>query len=307
MLEIRNSLIKAKDCLINLVFTFLSTIGLDYVLCFVVGPFVIMNIVYGILRATGIVTRTYFNSYQALMDKLAYGMIVGQLLFWICYYLVIRNKTMLYKFIIKSSLKLNKLTWKQIGFYIAFGIVTSGMFYNTNKFLGNVFPEAMKGDKQFLNSIKDSFAIIALSLSLTLITPIHEEIIFRNIVPRKLKKTFSPFWIIIIQALFFGISHGNLVKGLSTSFFAIFDFLIVLWSGSLYASIIVHFINNLQPFIKAFINIILIKVFSCSDILAGQILDKFYLLVGILFIPMLWIAYKNRKYNALDKEHPYYD
>jgi len=267
-----------------------------------------MSIIYKLLYTMGILSKYYYlHSRLARLDKMLYGLVLGEIFFIIFYYVIIRVKNKGDKSKIISSFNLNKLTLKQIGFYIAFAMITSGMYYSANKFLGNIFPDAVKSDKQFINGIKNSFSFVVLKLSAIITTPIHEEMLFRNLVPRKLAKTFSPLWIIIMQGLFFGFAHMNSVKFISASLYGIVMFIIVLWSGSLYAGIITHFIGNSQIFIQPFIKTTLIKVFSCSDILAGQILDKFYLLVGILFIPMLWIAYKNRKYNALDKEHPYYD
>lgn len=129
MLKARNSIIKVKDCLINLVFTFLSTIGLNYLLGFVIGPFVIMSIIYKLLYTMGILSKHYYlHSRLARLDKMLYGLVLGEILFMIFYYVIIRVKNKGDKSKIISSFNLNKLKLKQIGFYIAFAMITSGIY-----------------------------------------------------------------------------------------------------------------------------------------------------------------------------------
>lgn len=74
--------------------------------------------------------------------------------------------------------------------------------------------------------------------------PIGEEILYRGIVLNKLRNGFSIFTAIIIQAILFGISHMNVVQGVYAFVLGIVFGYVVIWTGSLYSSIILHIIIN---------------------------------------------------------------
>ena len=85
--------------------------------------------------------------------------------------------------------------------------------------------------------------------------PIVEEIIFRGIICRGLKKHF-PFWIaLVLSAVLFGLWHRNLGQVAYTLISGILYGYIFLRSGTILWSMLIHFVNNLLS----------ILVFSTSD------------------------------------------
>lgn len=77
------------------------------------------------------------------------------------------------------------------------------------------------------------------------LAPISEELVFRGVTMRIAQRAF-PFWVAnIIQALLFGIFHMNPLQGCYTFVVGLFMGYICEKGGSLYHSILFHFLFNL--------------------------------------------------------------
>ena len=81
-------------------------------------------------------------------------------------------------------------------------------------------------------------------LSVAILAPVLEEIIFRGIVLNRLNKMTGRNAAIILQALIFGFIHLNLLQGIYAFFLAIFIGYIYLWFDSVWYAIIVHVAYN---------------------------------------------------------------
>lgn len=82
-------------------------------------------------------------------------------------------------------------------------------------------------------------------LAVVILAPIGEECIFRGVTVRLLEKTGLKYWIInIIQALLFGIMHGNLIQGVYAFFLGLILGAIVYKYKSIYMSILGHLVYN---------------------------------------------------------------
>lgn len=78
-----------------------------------------------------------------------------------------------------------------------------------------------------------------------LLAPIGEELIFRGVSMRCFRRAV-PFWLAnILQAILFGIFHGNLIQGVYTAIFALLLGFVCEYGGSIYYSILMHFAFNL--------------------------------------------------------------
>lgn len=77
-----------------------------------------------------------------------------------------------------------------------------------------------------------------------ILSPVFEELLYRGIIFNKLRTGFSIFGAVMIQALFFGIGHMNLVQGTYAFLIGILFGYVVAWTGSLYSSIILHITIN---------------------------------------------------------------
>lgn len=82
-------------------------------------------------------------------------------------------------------------------------------------------------------------------IATVILAPVGEEIIFRGLTIEYLKKAGAGFWVInVIQALFFGIAHMNLVQGTYAFLLGLACGYVVLRYESLLAGIAVHFVFN---------------------------------------------------------------
>lgn len=81
-------------------------------------------------------------------------------------------------------------------------------------------------------------------LSVVLLGPIVEEILFRGIIHNLIKKVTHPIVAIVISGLLFGIWHGEPIQVVYTAIFGIALAVIYEYSGSLWITIGMHILNN---------------------------------------------------------------
>lgn len=92
--------------------------------------------------------------------------------------------------------------------------------------------------------LTEDISIIMMIYSVCL-APISEELIFRGVTMRIARKSF-PFWIAnIMQALFFGIFHLNIIQGCYAFALGLFLGYVCEYGGSIYHAILFHFLFNL--------------------------------------------------------------
>lgn len=77
-----------------------------------------------------------------------------------------------------------------------------------------------------------------------LVVPFVEEIVFRGAIMRNLKRHMPIAAVLVIQAALFGLYHMNLVQGFMAFFLGLNIGLAVYFSGSLWAGILIHALNN---------------------------------------------------------------
>ncbi len=84
-----------------------------------------------------------------------------------------------------------------------------------------------------------------LFLTVGLLAPAAEELIFRGLVFRRMKDFMNPWAAIILSALLFGIYHGNMIQFLYASLMGILLAVIYHRTGTLWTSILAHLVANL--------------------------------------------------------------
>ncbi|MCY6355021.1 CPBP family intramembrane glutamic endopeptidase [Clostridium sp. ZS2-4] len=82
-------------------------------------------------------------------------------------------------------------------------------------------------------------------LGLLIFVPIFEEILFRGIIYNKLRENIDVFSAIIIQALIYGLFHGNAFQAVYTGVLGVILAIVYTWSDSIWTSILTHGIFNL--------------------------------------------------------------
>ena len=109
---------------------------------------------------------------------------------------------------IKARLKINKITLKTIVTVILIALALNFVFQST-QFL---FPESMRGELASemdtdLSGVKSFIGFI----TVVIIAPFSEEILFRGLILGELAKCFNMHIAIILQAVLFGVMHGNII------------------------------------------------------------------------------------------------
>ncbi len=115
----------------------------------------------------------------------------------------------------------------------------------------------------------------------TIIAPITEEIFFRGLILVFLLKKFSPFKAIIISSLLFSIAHLRFDDFISLFFYGIVFALIFYKTGSLYMSIIAHFLTNL---ILSFIDVEKINLMNMNGVHLILFVIGFVFIVATIYM-----------------------
>ncbi|MCT4688702.1 CPBP family intramembrane glutamic endopeptidase [Vallitalea sp.] len=175
---------------------------------------------------------SFFASHSLLITIIAWVVTFGIILL---IYLISKNS-----FINETNLN-KRISFKTIAICIVCGIginiAIDGILTMIN--INELVPEY----EELMASISNNNFYITL-ISVGILAPIFEELLYRGIVLNKLRNGFSIFGAVMIQAIFFGIGHMNLVQGTYAFLIGIILGYVVVWTGSLYSSIILHIVIN---------------------------------------------------------------
>lgn len=174
---------------------------------------------------------------------------------------------------VKEYLKFSILSSKSIMALIAVSIGSFLIDLSLVPLLSNYLPSTNSVD-----GITLTFAIPSI-----LVIPICEEILFRGIMFNKLISSVNLILAVLIQALIFGLAHGalhgNVLQSVLAGLSGIVFSIVYLWTGSILAPILLHFLNNF---------------FVTSIILLGfeNITDQPHYIISLLGIAIFIIASK---------------
>jgi uncharacterized protein len=98
----------------------------------------------------------------------------------------------------------------------------------------------------FINKAFEEIAItpIVMILTVAVIAPIFEEVIFRGILLRGMANKMNHTLALVVSALFFAMLHMNIPQGINAFFLGLIIGSLYLKTGSIYLCIFAHFINN---------------------------------------------------------------
>jgi len=85
---------------------------------------------------------------------------------------------------------------------------------------------------------------ITMILSVVIIAPIYEEVIFRGILLKGMASRMNPKLALVVSALFFAVLHLNIPQGINAFLLGLVIGAIYLSTGSIYLSILAHLVNN---------------------------------------------------------------
>ncbi|MGI6070673.1 MAG: HAD-IA family hydrolase [Blautia sp.] len=101
------------------------------------------------------------------------------------------------------------------------------------------------GYDEMMSQVLENQSFFLMLLSMGILAPIAEELIFRGLVYRRLKDYLSPTAALIISSVAFGIYHGNMIQFLYATFVGMLFVLLMERSGSLWGSILAHMGANI--------------------------------------------------------------
>jgi membrane protease YdiL (CAAX protease family) len=142
--------------------------------------------------------------------------------------------------------------------------------------------------------IEESFQEMAVSpiiliLTVVVVAPIYEEIIFRGILLKGMANKINPNIALVISAIFFAIVHLNIPQGINAFFLGLIIGFIYLSTGSIYLSIFAHFVNN----------VLAITVSSIFVSFQGKYSIEVHGMFFVLGVLLLVIAYKGHRQNRV--------
>lgn len=160
------------------------------------------------------------------------------------------------------------------------------------EFFGITFTTGFEESK-----ILGSEGIFIAVLSTAVLPAILEEIIIRGIVMQPLRR-FGDKFAILASALIFGIMHGNMVQIPYTVVAGLFLGYLAVATGSLWPSIILHFINN-------FYSVALLAAYDNAGDTAGAVVTLLFMgmfvlsgiVGGLIYFPM---NYRNPLKKGVD-------
>lgn len=136
---------------------------------------------------------------------------------------------------------LKKTSFKSILFSICIGFGTFVISVQIMRLLSQ-FQGTYKATEEFIGGMNNNiYGIIAL----VIIAPIFEELVFRGFLFGYLKKNCNIYIAAIIQALLFGLAHGNIIQGSYAFVLGLFLAFSLVQSKSLICPIVIHMTNNL--------------------------------------------------------------
>lgn len=117
----------------------------------------------------------------------------------------------------------------------AFFNIVLGMIPWQNLFESNVIPD---------EAVYYGIPLYARMICYEVVAPIAEELLFRQVIYKRVNN-IAPVWVAVVSsALLFGLYHGSLVQGIYAFIMGILLALVYEWTGSFIAPVIFHMVAN---------------------------------------------------------------
>lgn len=134
---------------------------------------------------------------------------------------------------------------KPVGFLGAFFIILGMYSLNilVSYILVSLFPQSAENVADTFSAIMNGNAV-SVFLVLAAAPAVCEEMLFRGLIYHSMKAGYRTFTAIAVSAALFGIYHMSLVKLIPTGLLGMVLCYVVYKTGSIYPSMMMHFINN---------------------------------------------------------------
>ena len=215
-----------------------------------------------IVRNNGIVDATELNS-LLLKDQFTIATLAAILTF-VIYILMFRKKEMN----LFQRCKFRKLGLKNYLIVILSSIGLSFFSSGLVNLLINKFPGYSKSSEAIASSTTSLLGII----SVVVIIPIFEEVLFRGLIFNEFKKHLNVIIAIIFQGIIFAVAHGNMLQGIYAFILGVVIAIIYVKTQSIIASMLFHIMFNLFGSILTPIMSIIIGMHHMVFLILGLIL-----------------------------------
>ncbi|MCB2354890.1 CPBP family intramembrane glutamic endopeptidase [Clostridium estertheticum] len=150
----------------------------------------------------------------------------------------------------------------------------------------------------FINEAVDELAVspIILIISVIIVAPIYEEIIFRGILLKGMSKKTNSAVAIVVSALLFAVVHMNIPQGINAFLLGLVLGFIYLNKKSIYLSIFAHFINN----------VLALSLSSFFSSIGGEYAIEIHCILSFVGIILLIIAFDGYKQNKINNKPSIY-
>lgn len=135
------------------------------------------------------------------------------------------------------------LTIKYISLFILLGIGCQFFFTGIMTLIKPFFTEVFSEYSNVLENLTSGNQIVVL-LFMILVAPVSEELVFRGVILHRASKLFGFMYANILQALFFGLYHGNIVQGIYAALIGLLLGAVYYRFRTIFASILLHIIIN---------------------------------------------------------------
>lgn len=175
-------------------------------------------------------------------NAMLFSIIAAAICLFVFWLIIISSKTS-----VKERLDLYPISFKNIWPVIILGITTNVFISNFISFLP--IPEPLLQEyAEATNILGDEITMVQI-LSVVLVAPILEEILYRGLIMKSLQRGMPVSIALFIQAVSFGLMHGQLIWVCYATFLGVLLAIIKLKYKSLYPAILLHLSFNAANYI----------------------------------------------------------
>lgn len=243
--------------------------------------------IYYVIQVIVQLTMLFGWGYSFTIENLTLIVMLSSIISFLIYWGIIKLR----KQKLSSACSFNKFDYRQIPVLMVLGFSLQYLFQGLILIfrLEELFPE----HTQKLKLIFEGGTPLMIILSVMILAPFIEEVLFRGLIINELKGKMPFVLVILIQALMFGVIHGNWLQFAYASIFGILLGLVSIWYRSVWPAIFIHISMNVTP--------LLTELLWDSD-LVDQFLSDYRIPVtitcGILVIAIMYFIYRRNHTNS---------
>lgn len=143
------------------------------------------------------------------------------------------------------------------------------------------------------SSLISSANMVLVIISVGVVAPIIEEVIFRGLIMKELKSYMPMVWVVIVQAVLFGIFHMRVIQAIYATLLGLMLGVVYLFVKSILAPIILHMFYNLTS--------IMLSSYGQETIFM-KYYRGFVFLSAVIVVLILMYMYKNKGQKIEDGE-----